>query len=171
MLALTHPTPNRSKRIAEPVAVCVHWTGGPFFSAVDWCMRRSAAVSYHEIIDRNGDIAVLVPPEFAAWSVGKSQAPEPWQRHPHMTAGNALTYNIALSGGPPILPTATQIHTLIDRIVDTFAHFGWDHQDRYRITGHDAWAWPRGRKSDPTGNPKAPWLDLDAIRTAVGARP
>lgn len=171
MRPLTHPSPNHSARQTEPVAVCLHWTGGAFAGSLDWCMRRASKVSYHELVDRDGTVALLVPPDRAAWAVGRSLAPPPWQMHQYRTSGNSLTYNIALAGSPPQAPTAAQIMTVVGRCVAAFVHFGWPLTDRHRITGHIDWAMPRGRKVDPVGDARAPWLDLDAIRTAVGAHP
>jgi N-acetyl-anhydromuramyl-L-alanine amidase AmpD len=164
MRLVTHPSPNHSARVTRCVAVCLHWTGGSYASALDWCQRREAKVSYHQIIAPNGEAAVLVDPERSAWAVGVSRAPDPFRGQ----AGNSMTYNLALAGGPPRAPTAEAITTLVQRIREVFAYYDWPRTDRYRITGHNEWAWPRGRKVDPVGSPSSPWLDLDAIRTAVG---
>lgn len=163
MSVLTHPSPHHSRRMASVVAVCVHWTGGSYASALDWCQRQVSKVSYHEIISPAGQVATLVAPERSAWSVGKSRAPEPFRG----ASGNSMTYNIALAGAPPVPPTAAARWVLVERIRAAFAHFGWPTTDRHRITGHHEWAWPRGRKADPVGDPAAPWLDLEAIRDAV----
>lgn len=161
MTTLSHPTVNHSaRRGASVVAVCVHWTGGTYASAVDWCRRREASVSYHEIIAPDGTLATLVAPERSAWAVGKSRAPAPWEG----ASGNAMTYNIALAGGPRTPPTEAQRLVLLQRIVLAFATFGWSLKDSYRITGHHQWAWPRGRKVDPVGSG---WLDLNALRAQV----
>jgi N-acetyl-anhydromuramyl-L-alanine amidase AmpD len=163
-MLLTHPSPNTSRRAVPCVAVCLHWTGGSYLSAVDWCQRAASKVSYHEIIGPQGELALLVPPDRAAWSVGRSIAPPPWQG---ATSGNSMTYNIALSGAPPVKPTGDQLRVLTERIVVAFAHFGWSLKDGFRITGHHQWAWPRGRKVDPQGSATDPWLDLTALRASV----
>lgn len=161
---LTHASPNHSRRAVPCVAVCVHWTGGSYASAIDWCTRPAAKVSYHEIISPAGQVARLVAPDRASWSVGTSRAPLPWTG----TAGNAMTYNIALAGAPPVPATAAAKFVLVERIREAFRHFGWPVTDGHRVTGHHDWAWPRGRKVDPVGDdPTAPWLDLVAIRRAV----
>jgi len=134
-------------------------------------MRRQSKVSYHELIARDGEVALLVAPDRAAWAVGRSMAPAPWTSHPQKTSGNSLTYNIALAGCPPVAPTAAQIMATVARCAAAFRHFGWLLTDRHRITGHIDWARPVFRKVDPVGDPNAPWLDLEAIRTAVGAHP
>jgi len=163
-VTLTHPSPNSSRRVAPCVAVCLHWTGGTYTSALNWCQRVESQVSYHEIIGPRGELATLVSPERAAWAVGRSVAPPPWHGQ---TTGNAMTYNIALSGAPPTKPTADQLQRLTERLVAAFGHFGWSLKDGWRITGHHQWAWPRGRKADPQGDARDPWLDLDAVRAAV----
>lgn len=163
MRLLTHPSPNHSRRVSPVVAVCLHWSGGSFASTVDWCTRPESQVSYHEAIARDGQVAHLVAVDRAAWSVGRSRPPAPWSD----ITGNSSTYNIALAGGPSVPPTAAQLYAVIVRTQAVFRHFGWPLTDRFRVTGHHEWAWPRGRKTDPVGHPDAPWLDLDAIRTAL----
>jgi N-acetyl-anhydromuramyl-L-alanine amidase AmpD len=163
MRLLAHPSPHHSRRTVPCVAVCLHWTGGSFGSAVAWCQEPQSRVSYHEVIATNGAVAHLVDADRAAWAVGKSRAPEPFTG----TAGNSMTYNIALAGAPPERPTAAQIASVIARCQAAFKAFGWPLTDRHRVTGHSDWAWPRGRKVDPVGDPTAPWLDLEAIRTAL----
>ncbi len=165
MLTLTHPSPNHSARRyagkpVTPVAVCLHWTGGTYKSAVDWCTRDESDVSYAKIVGPNGEVSTLVAPDRSSWSVGKSQAPAPWKG----SHGNAMTYNIALAGGPPTKPTTAQVDATVQCIKETFAHFGWPLRDVFRITGHHEWAMPRGRKVDPVGSG---WLDLEEIRRRV----
>jgi N-acetyl-anhydromuramyl-L-alanine amidase AmpD len=165
---LSHPSPNHSRRAVPCVAVCVHWTGGSFASALDWCQRSVSKVSYHEIIGPDGQTATLVAPDRAAWSVGRSIAPHPWSG----TSGNSMTYNIALSGAPPAPPTDAQRRALVRQIRKAFAHFGWPLEFGHRITGHHDWAAPRGRKVDPVGSdPMRPWLDLVAVRRDVAGLP
>lgn len=178
MSTLTHPSPNHSPRAVLCVAVCLHWTGGTYASGVDWCTRRESKVSYHEIIGRRGELATLVEHGRSAWSVGTSSAPAPWKGK----SGNSMTYNIALAGGPPMLPTDAQVAKAVERVRAAFLFFGWPLSDGHRVTGHDQWATPAGRKDDPQGAAwrthevthgradPGPWLDLDMIRTRITER-
>lgn len=176
--ALTHSSPNHSPRVVLCVAVCLHWTGGSYASAVDWCQRPESKVSYHEIIGRRGELATLVAHGRAAWSVGRSLAPAPWKG----SSGNSMTYNIALAGTPPMPPTEQQVARAIERVREAFIFFGWPLSDAHRVTGHDGWAFPAGRKDDPEGrafraheikNGRAdpgPWLDLELVRARIADR-
>lgn len=155
---LTNPSPNESRRVRPCVAVCLHWTGGSYASALDWCQRPEAKVSYHEIISPTGEVATLVDPDRSAWAVGKGKAPAPWQG----TACNSMTYNIALAGAPPKPVTPAQWDTLMEQIRLAFRRFKWPLADTHRVTGHADWA--PGRKPDPWGNG---WLKVHEVREAL----
>lgn len=154
MNKLTHPSPNYSRRVRDVVSVCLHWTGGTYKSAVDWCTRDEAKVSYHAIVGRDGEVAILVKPDFTAWSVGPSKAPPPWEG----TAGNSMTYNIGLAGGPSVPPTEAQKLATARLVASANKYFGLSAES---LTDHAMWAWPRGRKSDASGQG---WLSLGEIR-------
>ncbi len=51
--------------------VCVHITGAEWPSNKSWIMNPAANASYNAIVKRDGDIALFVPEENAAWSHGK----------------------------------------------------------------------------------------------------
>lgn len=171
---LTHPSPNHSARRGPVEAVCVHWTGGTYASAVDWVCRPESVVSYHAIIGPTGDVAYCVPWDRAAWAVGASRQPDD-ARFTFGARGNGATDNIALAGGPKTPPTAQQITMLLRQIRARFVARGWPMTDTWRILGHvDVAVYPaghpkagqRGRKPDPTGQG---WLNLDTIRQEIAA--
>lgn len=164
-MSLTHPSPNHSPRAHRVEALCVHWTGGSYASALDWTRRRESQVSYHAIIAPSGELATCVPWDRSAWSVGVSQQPDDL-RFTFGTKGNGATENIALAGGPPVPPTPAQIQTLVWLLRARMVAHQWPETDGWRIVGHVDLAMPRGRKTDPTGHR---WLDLDAVRRAVAA--
>lgn len=169
---LTHPSPNHSRRSCAVEAICVHWTGGTFASAVDWVCRDESDVSYHEIIGPDGEVAHCVAPDRSAWAVGASRAPAPFT---FRGLGNSATYNIALAGGPPTPPTEAQRAALITRLTQAMHRFGFALTDGWRIVAHADLAvfkapHPRagqyGRKADCEG---AGWLPLDPVRHALPA--
>jgi len=178
--ATDRQSPNRTKR-REPVRfLCVHWTGGTFSSAVDWCCRDESDVSYHVIIGPDGAAVQLVPWDYAAWAVGWSKSPAPWLT---FTSGNHASESIALAGGPATPPTAEQVATLVQLLTERMRARGWGAGDVRRILGHDdvavykpghAKAGRFGRKPDPQGTdawgkPEGGWLPLAPIRAAVAA--
>jgi N-acetyl-anhydromuramyl-L-alanine amidase AmpD len=164
-------SPNKTRRREWVSWLCVHWTGGTYASAVDWCMRAESEVSYHVILGRaKGERADLVPWEYAAWSVGHAKPPAPWLA---FRSGNHTSESIALAGGPPTPPTEWQRDELVRLLAERMRHHGWGAHDVHRILGHDQVAvfkpgHPRagefGRKPDPQGSG---WLPLEPIRLAV----
>ncbi len=163
-------SPNKSKRREKVAYLVVHWTGGTFASAVDWCLRDESDVSYHVIIAPDGEARQIVPWEYAAWAVGWSKSPYP--DFPFMS-GNHASESIALAGGPPVAPTQKQRERLVVILAERMVANGWDHDQVWRIIGHDQTAvfkpgHPQagqfGRKPDPQGHG---WLPLIPIREAV----
>lgn len=178
---LTNPSPNRTRRREYVTWLCVHWTGGTFGSAVDWCTRPESEVSYHTIISPEGKIARLVPYDFAAWAVGYSKSPLP---NLTFRSGNHSSESIALAGGPPGEPTAAQRKALLGILAERMRAHGWGPGEVWRILGHDQVAiygpdhpdatkrGKFGRKPDPQGTdrwgkPIGGWLPLDGVRRAV----
>jgi N-acetyl-anhydromuramyl-L-alanine amidase AmpD len=89
-------------------AFVIHKTEGCFKSAVDWCCNPKSQVSYHYIIDFNGDDVCLVMPENTAWHAGLLVNPqrfvEKLGKNPNLT-----TIGIALAGMAGSNPTQKQI--------------------------------------------------------------
>lgn len=161
-MTLTHPSPNHSRRMRAVEMVVVHWTGGSYASAVDWCQRAESQVSYHAIIAPTGETATLVPWDRSAWSVGKSKARD--KRFTWGTSGNSASDNIALAGGPPTKPTKAALTALAQLVRARFAARGWPTSETWRIVGHADVCVPVGRKTDPEGQG---WMSLDSLRAAV----
>ncbi len=178
-------SPNSSRRTSPILCIVVHWTGGSYASARDWCLRDESDVSYHELLGRvPGEWCELVPVDRAAWSVGHARSDDDRIAFGN---GNQASWNIALSGAPPIRPTEWQVGTLIERLAVRMPQFGWGAEDVWRIRGHGqlavfgpthARAGQRGRKDDPegrawmarerqAGRPAAPWIDLANLRACV----
>lgn len=179
---LTHPSPNHTARAQGIKVECyiVHWTGGTYASAVDWCCRDESNVSYQLIIGpKPGQIAYLVPWDRACQAVGTSRAPRGFT---FGRSGNSASDNIALAGGPPTGPTEFQRETLVSVLAERMQARGHASHEVHRILGHDQvavfpaldekgrphpFAGKLGRKTDPQGKG---WLPLDPIRAAVAAQ-
>ena len=65
-------SPNFSNRIIQPIGIVLHHTAGSFIGSVSWCLNKDAKVSYHCIVDTNGDQAILVDDNKRAWHAGRS---------------------------------------------------------------------------------------------------
>lgn len=86
----------------------IHKTEGSFKSAINWCNDPKAQVSYHFIIDMNGNDICLVMPENTAWHAGKVYKGTA-DILKHGTNPNFYTIGIALAGYASEKPTLEQI--------------------------------------------------------------
>jgi N-acetyl-anhydromuramyl-L-alanine amidase AmpD len=83
-------------------------TEGSFKSAVEWCSNPNAQVSYHFIIDRNGDDICLVMPENTAWHAGRRVNSAEYTKFLGLNP-NLTTVGIAFAGFANKGPTREQI--------------------------------------------------------------
>ena len=66
-------TPNISKgRTITPTGIVLHHTAGSYAGSVAWCLNPAAKVSYHCIIDLNGDRTQIAKDTQRAWHAGRS---------------------------------------------------------------------------------------------------
>lgn len=65
-------TPNISARKIEPEGIILHHTAGSYDGSVSWCLNPDSKVSYHCIVDKNGDRTILAKDCQRAWHAGKS---------------------------------------------------------------------------------------------------
>jgi N-acetyl-anhydromuramyl-L-alanine amidase AmpD len=66
-------TPNISRSISiKPEGIILHHTGGSYTGAVSWCLNTTSQVSYHCIVDTNGDRTILAQDNQRAWHAGRS---------------------------------------------------------------------------------------------------
>lgn len=64
-------TPNWRGHI-KPLGIILHHTAGTYKSSVNWCLDPKSKVSYHCIVDLNGDYTTLAQDNQRAWHAGKS---------------------------------------------------------------------------------------------------
>ena len=64
-------SPN-SSRTMKPEGIVLHHTAGGYSGSVSWCLNPKAKVSYHCIVNTNGERTVLVPDNVRAWHAGIS---------------------------------------------------------------------------------------------------
>src|SRR5688572_23440724 len=122
-------------------------------ASVSWIMNPASQVSYHALIDRNGDITQFVPDEKRAWHAGKSA---------FFGIPDCNDYSIGISfsnKNDGIEPYDTRaIKSGVELVAATLKKWslGLD-----AITTHEMVARPMGRKTDP-----GPLFPLAAFITA-----
>jgi N-acetyl-anhydromuramyl-L-alanine amidase AmpD len=85
-------SPNISRgRVITPTAIILHHTAGSFAGSVSWCLNSASQVSYHCIVNTNGDRTVLAQDTQRAWHAGVSQ-------FKGRKDCNSFTLGIAVSG-------------------------------------------------------------------------
>jgi N-acetylmuramoyl-L-alanine amidase len=65
-------TPNISKNTIKPIGIVLHHSAGSYLGSVSWCLDPKSKVSYHCIVDLNGDRTVLAKDNQRAWHAGVS---------------------------------------------------------------------------------------------------
>jgi N-acetyl-anhydromuramyl-L-alanine amidase AmpD len=97
----------------------IHMTEGSFKSAVEWCTDVKSQVSYHFIINTDGEDVCLVMPENTAWHAGLRKNSAEYTKVLGLNP-NLTTIGIALAGFADIGPTASQISACA-KIINTLA--------------------------------------------------
>jgi N-acetyl-anhydromuramyl-L-alanine amidase AmpD len=65
-------SPNISQRAIFPEGIVLHHTAGSYAGSVNWCLNPNSQVSYHCIVDTNGDRTILSKDNQRAWHAGVS---------------------------------------------------------------------------------------------------
>lgn len=65
-------TPNISATPITPKGIVLHHTAGSYAGSVSWCLDSKSNVSYHAIVDLNGDKTILAKDTQRAWHAGVS---------------------------------------------------------------------------------------------------
>lgn len=65
-------SPNISKKKIVPKGIILHHTSGSYLGSVNWCLDPKSKVTYHCIVDLNGDRTILAKDNDRAWHAGKS---------------------------------------------------------------------------------------------------
>ena len=83
-------SPNASGSM-QPQGIILHHSAGSYAGTVSWCMNLKAKVSYHCVVNTNGDRTVLVSDNVRAWHAGRSS----WKGRSNC---NDFMLGIAVSG-------------------------------------------------------------------------
>jgi len=65
-------SPNISTSRIKPIGIVLHHTAGSYNGSVAWCLNPASKVSYHCIIDLNGNRTILAKDNQRAWHCGVS---------------------------------------------------------------------------------------------------
>ena len=159
---------NWGKLHERRIGIMLHYDGSTSDAgALTWLLRDPAChVSYNDIVTDDGKIVAVAPRSARAWHAGVCK---PSSLFKYKDANSAF-YGLAVSCGSNDTATPKQVDGVIRACLELFAINGWKSKDVWRITDHEAEAWPRGRKIDIFGDRKkrkTPVLDIVAIREAV----
>lgn len=136
--------------------------------AVAWLTKDPrCAVSYNKLILDDGRVVEIAPEEARAWHAGVCRPSDP-KRLSYADANSAF-YGLSIAATVGDVATPAAKRSLAEVCHRLFLKHGWDPlRDSWRITGHRAEAWPRGRKVDPEGpNLLKPVLSVEEIRALV----
>ncbi len=120
-------------------------------------------VSYHFLVLDDGRILQIAPTNARAWHAGVCK---PSRKEFTYSDGNNAFYGVSIAATDGEVATLAQLNSVAGLCHYLFWLEGWNEQDTWRITGHNAEAFPRGRKSDPEGSdPSNPVLSVQHVRT------
>ena len=139
--------------------------------ALSWLADPACKVSYNAIVLDDGSWTLVVPWTYTAYHAGECRpSSEQFEYHQVGTSyrhtANHGFYGISIASNDVVGATAAAMLTVAYLCRTLFQNENWSAvEDGWRITTHEAEAWPRGRKSDPTGpTPKNPILGLGDVR-------
>ena len=116
------PNQETGRRGNKVKGFVIHKPEASFQSALSWCNDIKSQVSYHYLIDKDGTIATLVPPENTAWHAGRVKNAT-WPGIIPNLNPNLYTIGISLAGFASEQPTQKQIANcanLISTLAKTF---------------------------------------------------
>jgi len=136
-----------------PEAFVIHVTEGNFNGALEWCLNPESKVSYHYMVQKNGEITQLVEDKDTAWHAGKMTNPTPYGEL-YAPNPNLKTIGIAYAGFASAGPSFEQIQAICELIRHLSVIHSIAIDNRYIITHHDI----RTDKTCP-----GPHVRIDAI--------
>jgi N-acetyl-anhydromuramyl-L-alanine amidase AmpD len=147
-------SPNVSKTPIRPRGIVLHHTAGSYAGSVAWCLNASSQVSYHCIVNTNGDRSDLALTTQRAWHAGKSS-------FKGQSDCNSFMLGIAVSGD-------TYKRDLTPQEIDSVSSWCVEQMKTYGITIDwvtDHKAISPGRKTDLS--PKAFEQIMEAIKAKL----
>lgn len=164
--------PSNWGTLREPrLGIMLHYDAstGTDAGALAWFAHPDCRVSYNYLVDDDGDVHVIAPPNARAWHAGACRSSDA-ARLPYRDANSAF-YGVAWAGGGrrgDVCPERALAGITVQCVTIFRAH-RWPAEEVWRIVGHRTEAWPRGRKPDPEGprHPNATILSVLDVRARV----
>lgn len=165
---IVHPTrENWSDIHGQRVGVMLHYDeSSSDAGGVGWFRAEKCKVSYHWLVLDDGSYHEIAPFWRAAYHAGACRPSSPGLAYLH---ANSAFVGIAAAAASGDAVTAEQMLTIAFLTRVAFHRHAWPVTDTWRVTGHENEAWPRGRRSDPTGpEDQKPVLSLAGVRHLLG---
>jgi len=168
--SLVREIPNghyNSKLRDERLGVMLHYDGSVSDrGAVSWFEHPDCRVSYQLLVLDDGSYVRIAPDTARAWHAGVCR---PSSEELPYTDANSAFYGVSVATNDRVDVTPLQALTAAWLVRRYFEAHGWPVTDLWRIVGHETEAWPRGRKTDPSGGVGSnPILTVEDIRSLVG---
>jgi N-acetyl-anhydromuramyl-L-alanine amidase AmpD len=159
-------SPNHSALREPRQGICLHYDASTTDKgAVSWFKHPDCRVSYQLLVLDSGDWVRIAPDDRRAWHAGRCK---PGDDQLQYSDANSALYGIAAATNNKVDVTPVQLLTIAYLCKLYFAAEQWSLEQLWRITGHEHEAWPRGRKSDPSGgDPHNPIFSVDQVRELV----